>query len=44
MKFRYWLGIPYIIFIGSMGGDILIAALTFGIAYGIIDIIKESYS
>ena len=41
MKFRYWFGVIYLIIVGTMGGNVLITALTFGIAYGIIDIITE---
>jgi len=39
--FRYLIGIWGLYWIGWMGGDILLTALWFGIAFGFIDIMKQ---
>ena len=41
IKVRYWVGIPYLYFIGTMGGNIIYDALVIGILAGFTDIIRE---
>ena len=41
MKIRYWIGIPYLMFVASMGGNIVYDAMVIGILAGFIDIILE---
>ena len=41
ISFRYFFGISYLFFIYTIGGDVLWTALTLGIVYGIIDLMKE---
>ena len=38
MKLRYLVGIPYLYFVGSMGGNILWEAIVIGVLAGISDI------
>ena len=41
MKIRYWIGIPYLMFVASMGGIIVYDAMVIGILAGFTDIILE---
>ena len=41
MKIRYWIGIPYLMFVASMGGNVLFEALVLGILAGFTDIMME---
>ena len=41
MKIRYWIGIPYLMFVASMGGNVIYDALVIGILAGFTDIIRE---
>tara|TARA_Y100000310_G_scaffold312532_1_gene359928 strand:+ start:491 stop:640 length:150 start_codon:yes stop_codon:yes gene_type:complete len=41
MKLRYWIGIPYLIFIWSIGGNIIFDAMVIGILAGFTDMIQE---
>ena len=41
MKIRYWIGIPYLMFVASMGGNIVYDAMVIGILAGFTDIILE---
>ena len=38
---RYFLGTLYLSFAGSMGGNILLEAITVGVCCGLIDLYKE---
>ena len=39
MKLRYAIFVPYLIFIGMMGGNVLVDALVIGLALAMYDII-----
>ena len=39
MKLRYAIFVPYLIFIGIMGGNVLVDALVIGLALAMYDII-----
>ena len=39
---RYFLGIFYLSYVGSLGGNILLESIFCGIYFGITDLIKES--
>ena len=41
MKIRYWVGIPYLMFVASMGGNVIYDALVIGILVGITDMFIE---
>ena len=41
MKLRYLFGIPYLFFLGMMGGDIIYDALVIGVLAGFTDIYRE---
>ena len=41
MKIRYWIGIPYLMFVASMGGNVMFEASVLGILAGITDMFIE---
>ena len=41
MKIRYIIGIPFLIGVGLMGGDIIFEALVFGVLSGFTDLMYE---
>ena len=41
IKLRYLVGIPYLMFVASMGNNVLFEALVIGILAGFTDIYKE---
>ena len=41
MKLRYIIFVPYLIFIGMMGGNVLVDAIIIGVALGVFDLIFD---
>ena len=41
MKLRYIIFVPYLIFIGMMGGNVLVDAMVIGLALGVFDLIFD---
>ena len=41
MKLRYAIFVPYLIFIGMMGGNVLVDALVIGVALAMYDLIFD---
>ena len=41
MKLRYAIFVPYLIFIGMMGGNVLVDAIVIGLALGVFDLIFD---
>ena len=42
MKLRYIIFVPYLIFIGMMGGNVLVDAIAIGLALGVFDLIFDN--
>ena len=42
MKIRYIIGIPFLLGVGLMGGDVLFEAIVIGILSGFTDIMHEN--
>ena len=43
MKLRYIIFVPYLIFIGMMGGNVLVDAIAIGLALGVFDLIFNDH-
>ena len=43
MKLRYIIFVPYLIFIGMMGGNVLVDAIVIGLALGVFDLIFDDH-
>ena len=43
MKLRYIIFVPYLIFIGMMGGNVLVDAIIIGLALGVFDLIFDDH-
>ena len=41
MKLRYIIFVPYLIFIGMMGGNVLVDAIVIGLTLGVFDLIFD---
>jgi len=36
---RYWIGVPYLCFVGYTGGSIIVEAIVIGLLFSMIDVI-----
>ena len=43
MKLRYIIFVPYLIFIGMMGGNVLVDAIVIGLTLGVFDLIFDDH-
>ena len=43
IQIRYVVFVPYLIFIGMMGGNVLVDAIVIGLALGVFDLIFDDH-